>query len=80
MELTVVVHQEGGSFWSEVSELPGCFASGRTLDQLGEALAEAVGLYLWDLPGELHDPPTATGESRIVVSPAPRPPVGRGGT
>ncbi len=71
MELTVVVHQERGSFWSEVSELPGCFASGRTLDELREALAEALGLYLWDLPAELQDAPTGPGESRIVVSPRP---------
>ncbi len=26
MEVTVTVHQEQGSFWSEVAELPGCFA------------------------------------------------------
>jgi predicted RNase H-like HicB family nuclease len=71
MELTVVVHQERGSFWSEVSELPGCFASGRTLDELAEALAEAVGLYLWDLPAELQGAPTGAGEARILVSPLP---------
>jgi predicted RNase H-like HicB family nuclease len=70
MELTVVVHQERGSFWSEVPELPGCFASGRTLEELGEALAEAVGLYLWDLPAEMETAPAATGESTIVISPA----------
>lgn len=52
MELTVAVHQEDGILWSEVSELPGCFASGRTLTELAEAVAEAAGLYLWDAPGE----------------------------
>ena len=32
---TVVVHKDDdGSFWGEVEELPGCFASGRTLDEL----------------------------------------------
>jgi predicted RNase H-like HicB family nuclease len=71
MELTVIVHQERGSFWAEVSELPGCFASGRTLDELVEALAEAVGLYLWDLPAELHGAPAGVGETQIVVSPLP---------
>jgi predicted RNase H-like HicB family nuclease len=50
MELTVAVHDEGGSFWSEVRELPGCFASGRTLEELAEALEEAVGMCL-DNPG-----------------------------
>jgi predicted RNase H-like HicB family nuclease len=50
MELTVVIHQEPDGFWSEVDELPGCFASGRTLGELAEALGEAVGLYLGDEP------------------------------
>jgi predicted RNase H-like HicB family nuclease len=71
MELTVVVHQERGSFWAEVTELPGCFASGRTVAELVPALAEAVGLYLWDLPAHMEGAPTGAGETRIVVSPLP---------
>ena len=46
MELTVRVKEEDGSYWAEVLELPGCFASGATLDELREALDEAVRLYL----------------------------------
>ena len=42
MELTVRVHEEQGSFWAEVVELPGCFASGDTLDELRTGLDEAV--------------------------------------
>ncbi len=61
MELTVVVSQDRTGFWSEVAELPGCFASGRTLGELREALAEAVGLYLWDLPA------VAAGESELAL-------------
>jgi predicted RNase H-like HicB family nuclease len=72
MEVTVTVHAEGGSLWSEVRELPGCFATGRTLEELGEALAEAVGLYLWDLPGELRGEVRAEGSSRVEVVPAAR--------
>jgi predicted RNase H-like HicB family nuclease len=45
MELTVRVHQEDGSYWAEVVELPGCFASGETLDELRTALDEAVRLH-----------------------------------
>ena len=48
MELTALVRQEDGSYWAEIKELPGCFASGATLDELSEALAEAVSLYLAD--------------------------------
>ena len=43
---SVAVHQEDGVFWAEVTDLPGCFASGETLDELWEALQEAIGLYL----------------------------------
>jgi predicted RNase H-like HicB family nuclease len=75
MELTVVVHEEREEFWSEVSELPGCFASGRTLDELSEAVAEAVGLYLWDVAIDLPDLLLPVGESKIqVAEPAGREP------
>lgn len=70
MELTVVVHEERGTLWAEVPELPGCFATGRTLSELSEALAEAIGLYLWDLPAQLSEPPPGPGEHRLVASPA----------
>jgi predicted RNase H-like HicB family nuclease len=69
MELTVVVTRESGAFWSEVDELPGCFASGRTLSELRDALAEAIGMYLWDLPGVAVESELAIGESTIVVVP-----------
>lgn len=48
MELKVRVHHEEGSYWAEVVELPGCFASGDTIDELLEALGEAISLYLED--------------------------------
>ena len=48
MELTAHVHSEGGSYWADVRELPGCFASGDTLDELFESLQEGVALYLAD--------------------------------
>ncbi len=45
--LTVRVHHEPGQeLWAEVEELPGCFASGRDMNELAEALNEAVSLYL----------------------------------
>ena len=46
---TIKVRQDDdGSYWAEVNELPGCFASGRSLDELKEAAVEAIGLYLAD--------------------------------
>jgi predicted RNase H-like HicB family nuclease len=51
VEYVVRVHQEqDGSFWAEVRDLPGCFASGDTLDELRDALEEAISLYTADAP------------------------------
>jgi predicted RNase H-like HicB family nuclease len=44
-KLTVRVHREGDGYWGEVVELPGCFASGESLDELREAMTEAIRLY-----------------------------------
>lgn len=45
-EYRVFVHQEDDSYWAEVEGLPGCIASGRDLDELREAIVEAITLYL----------------------------------
>jgi predicted RNase H-like HicB family nuclease len=44
----VLIHEEDGSFWSEVKELPGCFASGFSMDELQEATFEAIQMWLPD--------------------------------
>ena len=41
----VTVHRERTDYWAEVDELPGCFASGDSLADLKEAVAEAIELY-----------------------------------
>lgn len=66
------VHEEDGSLWAEVLDLPGCFASGDSLDELRRALEEAVGLYLSDerVPGKETRRPTrrlTVGEMRVTV-------------
>lgn len=49
MELHARIHEDDdGSYWAEVKELPGCFASGATLDELKEALLEAIRMCLED--------------------------------
>lgn len=55
MELTARIHVEGGSYWADVPELPGCFAAGDTLDELFKALQEGVALHLAD-EGEQKGP------------------------
>jgi predicted RNase H-like HicB family nuclease len=54
MELTANIHLEDGSYWADVPELPGCFASGDTLDELFDSLREGVQIYLDDEPQQLH--------------------------
>ena len=73
MELTVVVHREREGFWSEINELPGCFASGRTLGELEEALIEAIGMCLGDDPVRLEHEPLRAGRltARIVGADCP---------
>jgi predicted RNase H-like HicB family nuclease len=46
MELTVNIHFEDGSYWADAPELPGCFASGDTLDELLVSMREGIALYL----------------------------------
>ena len=48
--LTLHVHEEDGSLWAEVAELPGCFASGADMNELLAAIQEAVTLYLDNNP------------------------------
>ncbi|MPZ50097.1 MAG: type II toxin-antitoxin system HicB family antitoxin [Dehalococcoidia bacterium] len=47
---TVIVHEEEeeeeGGYWAEVEELPGCFASGDTLDELEEDIKAAIEQHL----------------------------------
>lgn len=64
----VQVHHEDDAYWAEVPELPGCFASGDTLDELAESLSEAIALYT-----DTDEPPTAgrlyeVDELRLAVS------------
>jgi predicted RNase H-like HicB family nuclease len=52
---TVRIHAEDGhELWAEVTELPGCFASGDTMPELRAALSEAISLYLSEPGHEVH--------------------------
>ena len=71
---TVRIHNEPDQeypFWAEVEELPGCFASGRNMDELLEALSEAVSLYLSE-PGhpvrvKLEEKPGSVTEQQVLA-------------
>jgi len=70
-EFRVLVHEEDGSYWAEVEDLPGCFASGHNLEELREAVVEAITLYL--AGGGSKDSPRVAAtahvdEMRVLVS------------
>jgi predicted RNase H-like HicB family nuclease len=50
-KVQVCIREEEGMYWAEVPEHPGLFASGETMDELLEALAEAWTLYTDAEPG-----------------------------
>jgi predicted RNase H-like HicB family nuclease len=63
MELTAKVRIEAGTYWAEVEELPGCFASGQTLDELFESLREAI-----DLVADSKNPAGAGRSLRLTTA------------
>jgi predicted RNase H-like HicB family nuclease len=69
VDLTVEIHQEGPGYWAHVVDLPGCFAAEFSLEELHEALEEAIALYLWDHPEAtlLSDEPLRVGQVRVQV-------------
>ncbi len=72
MDLTIAIREERPGYWAGVVELPGCFASGRSLEELRDALGEAISLYLWDDPDvvTLAGEELGVGELRLrVVAP-----------
>jgi len=70
MDLTADVHHEEGAYWAHIRELPGCFASGHTLDELMKVLEEAIELYLAsDAEKDVADTSTSVGRDiRLSLS------------
>jgi len=49
-KFTVLVYEEreddGGGYWATVAELPGCFTSGETIDEIKENIRDAIEAYI----------------------------------
>lgn len=45
-EFTVHIHDEYGSYWAQVLEMPGCRTEGDTIDELMKNMYEVAELYL----------------------------------
>lgn len=53
MDVTVLVYKaEEGGYWAHVAEMPGCFSSGETLDELRTNVEEAMEAWLLEDDGE----------------------------
>jgi predicted RNase H-like HicB family nuclease len=65
-----VREEDDGTYWAEVAELPGCFASGHDLDELKDALAEAIQMCLPDGPNGSAAPAVNLTALRMLVAPA----------
>ena len=62
-----VHHVSDGTYWAQVRELPGCFAAGDDLDELREALQEAISLHVADDPDAGTIGPLEVGEMKVLV-------------
>ena len=67
-EFTAIVHEEDGSYWAEVVEMPGCFASGFDLDELKEGLVEAIQLCLPEAENGAEAPQVTLSALRLVTA------------
>lgn len=72
-EYTIKVHRDDdNSYWATVDELPGCFASGFTLDELSESIGESIALYLSDDSSpdnpSSEAPAVNIGEMRVTIA------------
>lgn len=71
VEYVARVHRDtDGSLWADVPDLPGCFASGFTLDELAEGLQEAISMCRDEVPADVSvaaDSRLEVGELRVSV-------------
>ena len=51
MTYTVLVYddKDDGGYWAKVAELPGCYTSGETLEEIEENVKDAIAAYLESL-------------------------------
>ena len=66
------IHKEGGTYWGEFQDLPGCFTQGDNKDELFENAREALSLYLEDARDpkwEVPKPKKRAGKQYVWISP-----------
>jgi len=65
----VVIEGEEGSYSAYSPDLPGCVATGHTLDEVEQRIREAVELHLEGLRayGQIVPPPSAVAATVVTV-------------
>jgi len=72
-----IIHSEGGGFWLEFPDLPGCFTEGDSLEELMDNAEEALGAFLAvkmdyreeiPTPSDIKDVSTDGGDITTFVS------------
>jgi predicted RNase H-like HicB family nuclease len=69
MKYAIVIEHAGSNYSAYVPDLPGCVATGRTVEDVRERLAEAVALHLDGMreDGDAIPPPTTVCEYMAVA-------------
>jgi predicted RNase H-like HicB family nuclease len=70
LSYTVLVYldEDDGGYWAKVAELPGCYTSGETLDEIAENVKDAIAAYLESFEDSDEEPPRqVTHKLEVVV-------------
>lgn len=70
LEYTVLVYEadpEEGGYWASVAELPGCFTSGETMEEIEENVKDAIEEYFHALEFAGKDKPQDVAR-RLTIS------------
>jgi predicted RNase H-like HicB family nuclease len=59
MTCTVLIYEDkdDGGFWAKVAELPGCYTSGESLEEIEENVKDAIAAYMEAIRESGEDPP-----------------------
>ena len=71
MRYAVIVEQRQGAFRAYVPDLPGCIATGRTVEEVESSIRLAIGFHLESLRREGAAVPPATSRVEYVAVSVP---------
>jgi predicted RNase H-like HicB family nuclease len=66
MRYAVVIEQAGGNFSAYVPDLPGCIATGDTVEEVAEEIKEAIAFHLEGMREDGITPPAPKSQVEYV--------------